>query len=61
MKSFLARITRFLTAKDGPTAVEYSVMLMLIVLVCLSVITVIGQSTADKFEQSQTSIENATR
>ena len=61
MKSFLAKITRFLAAEDGPTAVEYAAMLLLIILACLSVITVIGETTATNFDDSQTAIENATR
>ena len=61
MKFFLAKITRFLAAEDGPTAVEYAAMLLLIILACLSVITVIGETTATNFDDSQTAIENATR
>ncbi len=61
MKSFLAKFTRFLVAEDGPTAVEYAAMLMLIIMTCLSAITVVGQTTATNFEDSQTAIENAMR
>jgi len=42
MKTFLNRICKFLVRDDGPTAVEYAVMLALIVVVCLSTITIIG-------------------
>ena len=59
MKSFLATITRFLAAEDGPTAVEYAAMLMLIIMACLSVITVVGQTTATNLEDSRTAIEDA--
>ena len=37
---------RFLTTEGGPTAVEYAVMLALIVLVYLAAITTVGQSAA---------------
>jgi pilus assembly protein Flp/PilA len=35
-------LNRFLKAEDGPTAVEYAVMLALIVVVCISAITALG-------------------
>ena len=59
MKSFLAKITRFLAAEDGPTAVEYAAMLLLIILACILAIDLVGQATATNFEDSQTAIENA--
>ena len=36
MKSFALKIRQFMVSEDGPTAVEYAVMLALIVIVCLS-------------------------
>ena len=59
MKSLVQKIVRFLTAEDGPTAVEYAVILMLILLVCLSAITIFGQSTADSLQNSSDSISKA--
>ena len=35
MKSFAAKVKCFLVSEDGPTAVEYAVMLALIVIVSL--------------------------
>jgi len=40
-------IRNFLAAEDGPTAVEYAVMLALIVVVCIGAITALG-SNANK-------------
>jgi pilus assembly protein Flp/PilA len=40
-------VREFLTAEDGPTAVEYAVMLALIVVVCITAITALG-SNANK-------------
>ena len=37
MKSLATKVQRFLVSEDGPTAVEYAVMLALIVIVCLDV------------------------
>ena len=42
MKSLALKVQRFLVAEDGPTAVEYAVMLALIVIVCLAAIQSIG-------------------
>jgi pilus assembly protein Flp/PilA len=40
-------LKQFLQAEDGPTAVEYAVMLALIVVVCITAITAMG-SNANK-------------
>jgi pilus assembly protein Flp/PilA len=42
MSKFTTLVTRFLQSEDGPTAVEYAVMLALIVVVCLTAIQAIG-------------------
>jgi pilus assembly protein Flp/PilA len=42
-------VLSFLGEEDGPTAVEYAVMLAMIVLVCLSAIAIIGKQTAQNF------------
>ncbi|HSG69440.1 MAG TPA: Flp family type IVb pilin [Planctomycetaceae bacterium] len=36
---------KFLESEEGPTAVEYAVMLALIIVVCLGAIRLIGQQT----------------
>ena len=42
MKKFASKVRNFLASEDGPTAVEYAVMLALIVVVCLGTIATIG-------------------
>ena len=42
MKNFVSKVQNFLVSEDGPTAVEYAVMLALIIVVCLAAITAIG-------------------
>ncbi len=37
-------IRRFLASEEGPTAVEYAIMLALIVTICIGVITTIGSN-----------------
>jgi pilus assembly protein Flp/PilA len=50
MVSRIARIARqFLQAEDGPTAVEYAVMLALIIVVCIGAITSLGQNANTTF------------
>lgn len=50
MKNFAQSVKRFLVSEDGPTAVEYAVMLALIVIVCLTAIQAIGTNANSKFE-----------
>jgi pilus assembly protein Flp/PilA len=40
-------VVNFLKAEDGPTAVEYAVMLALIVVVCIGAITTLGSNAND--------------
>ncbi len=49
MQNFASKINRFLKSEDGPTAVEYAVMLALIVVVCLGAITSIGTKASATF------------
>ena len=51
MKSFISKVQRFLASEDGPTAVEYAVMLALIVVVCLTTIKTIGTNANATFSQ----------
>ena len=50
MRDFAKSIKRFLVSEDGPTAVEYAVMLALIVIVCLTAIQAIGTNASAKFQ-----------
>ena len=49
MKSLAKKVQRFLVSEDGPTAVEYAVMLALIIIVCLTAITSIGTNANATF------------
>ena len=46
---FLGKVRRFVESEDGPTAVEYAVMLSLIVIVCLTAIRSVGTNAATTF------------
>ena len=45
----LKKLHRFLASEDGPTAVEYAVMLALIIVVCLIAIQSLGTNTSTTF------------
>jgi pilus assembly protein Flp/PilA len=49
MKRFLNSLQRFLQEEDGPTAVEYAVMLALIIVVCITAITTLGTNANATF------------
>ena len=49
MKSLAKKVQRFLVSEDGPTAVEYAVMLALIIIVCLTAIQQIGSNANSTF------------
>lgn len=55
----MKRIFKFLCGEDGPTAVEYAVMLALIVGAALSGITSLGNATMTSFQDSSTRIDAA--
>ena len=56
MKSFTQKVQKFLVSEDGPTAVEYAVMLALIVIVCLTAISSVGTNTKATFQKVADSI-----
>lgn len=55
----MQKLIRFLRSDDGPTAVEYAVMLAMIFLACIAAITLVGQQTASSFSSSNNAIGNA--
>ena len=49
MRQFAKNVVNFLKVEDGPTAVEYAVMLALIIVVCIGTITALGQNANNTF------------
>lgn len=49
MKNIVSKVQRFLKSEDGPTAVEYAIMLALIVIVCLAAIQSVGTNASSRF------------
>jgi pilus assembly protein Flp/PilA len=56
MKKLAKKVQRFLVSEDGPTAVEYAVMLALIVIVCLTAIRAIGTNANTTFNDVATQL-----
>jgi pilus assembly protein Flp/PilA len=50
MLNLIQSAKRFLVSEDGPTAVEYAVMLALIIIVCTAAISAIGTSASTVFQ-----------
>ena len=48
-RAVLKTLVRFLKKDDGPTAVEYAVMLALIIVVCIAAITTLGSNANETF------------
>jgi pilus assembly protein Flp/PilA len=58
-QSLAQKVRRLLKSEDGPTAVEYAVMLALIIIVCLAAVTSVGTQAAAKFNNIATQIGKA--
>jgi pilus assembly protein Flp/PilA len=55
----MQRLTRFLKSDDGPTAVEYAVMLALILLAIMGSVHVLQTRTGDVYNRCGTELDNA--
>ncbi len=49
-------VKKFLVSEDGPTAVEYAVMMALIIVVCITTITAIGNNANARFGQVEAAL-----
>jgi pilus assembly protein Flp/PilA len=56
MRKFAEKVVNFLRREDGPTAVEYAVMLALIIVVCIVAITALGTNANATFTTVGTAI-----
>ena len=51
MKNFADSVKKFIVSEDGPTAVEYAVMMALIIVVCIGTVTTVCTNTKGKFDK----------
>lgn len=56
MVAFLSKAQRFIRSEDGPTAVEYAVMLALILVACIGIVTTLGKSISGTFNTVNSSL-----
>lgn len=57
--SWRTRLERFFIAEDGPTAVEYAVLLALIVVACIGAVNSMATATGSSFDRSSQAINQA--
>ena len=55
----MQRLKQFLISEDGPTAVEYAVMLALILLAIMASVQVLQTRTGDVYNRCGTELNNA--
>ena len=59
MNRLMRQVVNFLKAEDGPTAVEYAVMLALIIVVCLAAIGTLGSQANNTFSNVGQKLKDA--
>ena len=59
MRKFAERVINFIKREDGPTAVEYAVMLALIIVVCIVAIRAVGGNANSIFGTVSQSLSSA--
>jgi len=55
----ITTVRRFLLSEDGPTAVEYAVMLALILVACITIVTTLGTSVSGTFSKVNASMSSS--
>ena len=56
MNKIVKNVVAFIKKEDGPTAVEYAVMLALIIVVCIAAVTTIGTTANQQFSRVGSSL-----
>jgi pilus assembly protein Flp/PilA len=59
LSRFVRPAVRFLKAEDGPTSVEYAVMLALIIVVCVPAVTALGKNANGTFASVASKISSS--
>lgn len=55
----MKKLLRFLQEDSAATAVEYAVMLAMIIMACIGAIATVGQQTANLWADNSTGLQNA--
>ncbi len=56
MRKVAWAVRAFLAAEDGPAAVEYAVMLAMVIIVCIAAIATLGTKTNSIFQNAANSL-----
>jgi pilus assembly protein Flp/PilA len=59
MNPISQHVATFLREEEGPTAVEYAVMLALIIMICFVAVKFIGTTTSSSFQNAATLLQSA--
>jgi pilus assembly protein Flp/PilA len=51
-------LRQFVVSEDGPTAVEYAVMLALILVACITIVTTLGTTVSSTFDKVNTTLSS---
>jgi pilus assembly protein Flp/PilA len=53
---FTRQLIEFLKNEEGPTAVEYALMMALIIVACIGTLTVLGTNSSNTYQKVATTI-----
>jgi pilus assembly protein Flp/PilA len=59
VNKIVKNVVEFIKKEDGPTAVEYAVMLALIIVVCIAAVTAIGTNSSATFSAVGSAIKTS--
>ncbi len=59
LRKLTQHVVEFVKREDGPTAVEYAVMLALIIVVCITAITTLGKNANGTFDFVATKVSSS--
>jgi pilus assembly protein Flp/PilA len=59
MRCFRSALLEFLRREDGPTAVEYAMMAVLILVVCYAAVTTVGTNTNKTYTKVNNTISSS--
>ncbi len=58
MNLVLNSVRKFIVSEDGPTAVEYAVMLALILVACITIVTSLGTTVSGTFSKVNSTLSS---
>jgi pilus assembly protein Flp/PilA len=58
MSHLFKSVQKFVTSEDGPTAVEYAVMLALILVACITIVTSLGTTVSGTFSKVNSTLSS---